>query len=659
MTSATSHPSPHTIDRSLLTKLTIGCIGIVYGDIGTSPLYAFREAVRHASSGADGLLPLEIYGILSLIFWALIINVTVKYVMFLLYIDNRGEGGNLSLVALARKGVSSGWSRVVLLLGIIGAGLFTGDAVITPAISVFSAIEGLKLITPAFNDFILPMTVLILVGIFAVQRKGTTKVAVFFGPLMTAWFLVMGGLGLSHIIQLPEVLKALNPYYGLYFIAHHGWLSLSVIGSVFLAVTGVEALYVDLGHFGRRPIQYAWLGLALPCLALNYAGQAAALLQDPAVIKNPFFLMAPSWGLLPLVIMATMATTIASQAVITGAFSLAQQAMHLGLLPRLEVRHTSAEQEGQVYMPRVNNLLLLAVLLLCVVFRSSSALASAYGIAVTATMMITSVLAFIVIWKVLGRSLLNALLWTLPFAMIELVYLCSNLAKVIDGGYVTLGVAALIVLVMTTWIKGSRYLYARARQRAVSLTDLLEMLDRDPPQRIEGTAIFLTSDPQTAPMALLQNIKHNKILHSHNVVLTIVTAHTPKVPEDQRLVIDTISSFMSRIIISYGYMETPDVPRALALARRQGFEIDLKEASYFLGRRSFIAGAHSRMPDKLGQAWKNETVDQHAARVAVPDSLPPWRNKIYIALADSAVTATDFYRIPRSHVVEMGIQISL
>lgn len=611
--------------------LTLGCIGVVYGDIGTSPLYAFREAASKVH-GADGIKPEEIYGILSLIIWALIINVTLKYVMFLLRVDNRGEGGNLSLMALARKGAGK-WAGVVFFMGIIGAALFAADASITPAISILSAVEGLKLISPQFESYVLPLTIVIIITLFMVQKGGTGKMSIVFGPITSIWFLVLGFIGIVHIVSYPTILQSINPVYGLAFLAHHGQASLLVLGSVFLAVTGVEALYVDLGHFGRRPIQTAWLSLVFPCLVLNYMGQAALVLQHPETIENTFFLMFPEWALLPIVLLATAATIIASQAVITGAYSLAQQAIQLGLLPRMEIRHTSAETEGQIYMPKINNLLMISVLFLCLMFKSSSALASAYGIAVCGTLIVTSIMAFIVIWKVWKKPLIVAMLAIIPFLFIESVFMSSNLLKLFDGGYVPLIFAAFFLLVMTVWVKGTRYLYGKTREASVPLTDLMETLEQKQLARVSGTAIFLTSDPQSAPVALMHNLQHNKVLHERNIILSIVNTHTPKVPDAQRLVVEPMCSFMTRAILSFGYMETPDVPKALALAKAQGLNLDLESVSYFLGRRSIIADPYR--------------------------GLPLWQDYIYISMVKASANATDFYRLPYNQVVEMGTQIAV
>jgi KUP system potassium uptake protein len=609
--------------------LTLGSIGVVYGDISTSPLYAFREAIARSTAAGTLPGPAEIFGIISLILWSLIVIVTLKYILFLLYADNRGEGGMLSLTALAQKGLKSGGSYIALL-GIIGAALFYGDASITPAISVLSAVEGLELLAPSMAHFVLPLAIAILIALFILQKHGTARVSILFGPVMTCWVLMLGAAGLPHIIGHPAVLMACSPYYAVKFLIVHRGIALTVLGAVFLAITGAEALYEDLGHFGRRPIQTAWLFLVFPCLALNYLGQGALLLAQPD-ITNPFFLMVPHWFLLPLVIMATMATIIASQAVITGTYSLTRSAIQLGLLPRMEIKHTSESHAGQIYMPKVNRLLMWAVLFLIVIFRSSSALASAYGIAVTGTLLVTSALVFIVVTKTWGRSALFASCLVVPFVIIEFVFLSANMMKIFDGGIVPLMMAGLLIMLMVIWVRGSRYLMVRTRRQTLPLRDLIETLNADMPLRIRGTAIYLTGDSQSAPIALVQNLKHNKVLHERNVILTVVTARIPAVAESQRVVVEKLSPYMTSVILHFGYSETPDVPRALALAPDLG--LNLKDVSYFLGRRTLI-------PD--GRR-----------------GLPEWQDHIFIPMARSAANATDFFRLPPGKVVELGMQIAV
>jgi KUP system potassium uptake protein len=610
--------------------LALGSVGVVYGDIGTSPLYAFREALHTARE--DGLLTnQEVYGVVSLIIWALTLIVTLKYVTIVLRMDNNGEGGTLSLMALARK--ATGGSFIILCLGVLGASLFYGDAMITPAISVLSAVEGLKLVTPGFTPYILPITAAILVAMFLAQSHGTARMASFFGPVMVTFFLTIALAALPHIAVEPKIVHAFNPYYALEYLVEHGHGALIALGAVFLAVTGAEALFADLGHFGRKPIQRAWLFLVFPCLALNYLGQGALVLHDPEAASDPFFKLVPEWGVLPLVLLATCATVIAGQANITGAYSLSRQAVQLGLLPRLEIRHTSESHSGQIYLPQINSLLLVGVLILVLAFRSSTALANAYGVAVTGTMLITGTLAFIVARHVWGWSLIKTALVIVPFLIIELTFLGANLLKVLDGGYVPLLLAGFLVLLMATWMKGTRVLFEKTRKTDVPLNELVGMLERSPPHRVKGTAIFLTSDPTTAPSALLHNLKHNKVLHERNVVLTIRSMDTPRVPLEDRISVDQLSDAFWRVELMFGYMETPNIPRSMALLRRHGFKFDIMGTSFFLSRRSI--------------------------RPAVRSSMPLWQDKMFIALARSASDATDFFQIPTGRVVEVGTQVTV
>src|ERR1051326_3655441 len=624
--------------------LTLGSLGVVYGDIGTSPLYAFRLALV-AAAGPDGYETLRhgqeelargvVLGVTSLILWALIIVVTVKYVLILLRADNNGEGGTLTLMALASRAIGrvGKAAGVIALLGIISAALFYGDAVITPALSVLSAIEGVDVATPAFHHVVVPLTILVLVLLFAFQSRGTAKVAALFGPVMAIWFVIIAVAGFMWIAADPGVLYAFNPYYGANFLLHHGMIGLYTLGAVFLAVTGAEALYADLGHFGRGPIRFAWLVLVLPSLALNYLGQGALVYARPEAIAQPFFLLYPQWALIPMVVLATLATVIASQAVISGAYSLTRQAIQLGLLPRLEIRHTSAQLAGQIYMPRVNILLLAGVLLLVGLFRSSDALGSAYGIAVTGTMVVTGMMAFIVIWRRWDWSPLAAAALMLPFLFIDLIFLSANLLKVVEGGWVPLALGGVVMLVMYTWRRGSRLLFDKTRRLETPLDDLVRMLEKKPPQRVKGTAVFLTSDPKSAPTALLHSLKHYKVLHEHNVILSIETTHTPRVPTDQRVRIEPISATFMRILLRFGYMESPNVPRALAIARKLGWHFDIMSTSFFLSRR--------------------------ALRPAQRSGMPRWQDRLFIHLARSANDATDYFQIPTERVVEVGTQVTV
>jgi KUP system potassium uptake protein len=612
--------------------LTIGTIGVVYGDIGTSPLYAMREAVVAAVGAGNPANETAVFGILSLIIWALILVVTLKYVVILLRADNNGEGGTLALMALAQRSLAKGAGAVVLCC-IISAALFYGDAMITPALSVLSAIEGLKVITPAFDPYVVPLTALILVLLFAFQSRGTARVATFFGPVMLVWFTVIAVAGLWHVAQNPAVLWAFNPAYGIEFLATHGIIGLVTLGAVFLVVTGAEALYADLGHFGRAPIRAAWLTVVLPALTLNYLGQGALVLIDPKSIENPFFLLYPDWALLPMVVLATAATVIASQAVISGAYSLTRQAIQLGLLPRLEIRHTSEALLGQIYMPRVNMLLLIGVLLLVALFRSSSALASAYGIAVTGTMVVTVTMAFVVIWKVWRWPAVAAAALIAPFLFIDLSFLGANLLKVVEGGWVPLAFGGWVMVIMYTWRRGSRLLFEKTRRQEISLDDLVRMLEKRPPTRVPGTAVFLTSTPQAAPTALMHSLKHYKVLHEHNVILTIETADMPRVDAAERVRIKKVGETFAHVALRFGFMETPNVPRALAIARKHGWTFDIMSTSFFLSRRALKPAVHSGMPR--------------------------WQDRLFIMLTRIANDATDYFQIPTGRVVEVGTQVTI
>jgi KUP system potassium uptake protein len=622
--------------HSGLWALALGSVGVVYGDIGTSPLYAFREAIKAASGPDQGILPREaVLGVVSLILWALFIIVTLKYVVILLRADNNGEGGTLTLMALASRAVGrfSKAAGVVALLGIVSAALFYGDAVITPALSVLSAVEGLDVATPTFDPYVVPITIVILLVLFAFQSYGTAKVAALFGPIMAVWFVAIAIPGVTWIAADPEILSAFNPFHGVFFLVHHGIIGLFTLGAVFLAVTGAEALYADLGHFGRGPIQIAWLCLVLPALALNYLGQGALVMTNPKAVANPFFQMYPDWALIPIVVLATVATVIASQAVITGAYSLTSQAIQLGLLPRLEVRHTSAQQAGQIYMPRVNGLLLIGVVLLVALFRSSSALASAYGIAVTGTMVVTCMMAFIVIWRMWRWSPFTAAALMAPFLLIDLTFLSANMLKVVEGGWVPLALGGLVMLVMYTWRRGTKILYDKTRRLETPLEDLVRMLERKPPQRVPGTAVFLTSDPKSAPTALMHSLKHYKVLHEKNVIISVETTHTPRVEADKRVRIEQVGTTFMRIMLRFGYMETPNIPRALAIARKLGWQFDIMSTSFFLSRRALRPAPHSGMPR--------------------------WQDRLFIWLARSANDATDYFQIPTDRVVEVGTQVTV
>ena len=611
--------------------LTLGSIGVVFGDIGTSPLYAFREAVTHAAAGAEVTRTI-VLGVLSLILWSLFIVVTAKYVLLLLRADNHGEGGTLSLMALGQRALGRR-SLPLLALGVVGASMFIGDSMITPAISVLSAVEGLKLVTPALEHYVVPLTIFILVVLFSVQSSGTARVASLFGPVMVVWFTTLVVLGLVHISDDPTVLAAINPWYGIQFMLSHGIIGLVTMGLVFLAVTGGEALYADLGHFGRKPIQTGWFYLVMPALLINYFGQGALVLSDPSAIENPFYRLAPEILLLPLVVLATAATVIASQAVITGAYSVIRQAVQLGLLPRFEVRYTSETHAGQIYLPRVNRMLLIGVVLLVLLFRTSSGLASAYGIAVSTTMVVDGIMGFVVIWKLWNWRAATAAALILPFVVVDMSFFAANLLKLLDGAWVPLLFGTVVAVMIWTWRRGATILVAKTRRIEVPLLDLIKSLEKRPPHIVKGTAVFLTSDPSFVPTALMHNLKHNKVLHEHNVILTIETAQTPRVDLAERVKMETISEKFSTVRLRFGFMESPNVPKALVIARKLGWQFDIMATSFFVSRRSLKPSAQSGMP--------------------------LWQDHLFIAMSRSANDATDYFQIPTGRVVEVGTQVTI
>ena len=633
--SAQANGATSTASKAGFIGLVIGSIGVVYGDIGTSPLYAFREAIVAATGSHEAAGPISreiVLGLLSLIIWALLFVVTVKYVIFLLRADNGGEGGTLALMALAQRALGRS-STTILLFGLIGSALFYGDAMITPALSVLSAVEGLKLVAPKLEAYVVPITLIILIALFAVQSRGTASVSKLFGPVTTIWFLAMAVGGAIHIVDAPVVLASFSPHYGISFLFNHGWIGLITLGAVVLVVTGAEALYADLGHFGRRPIQAAWLWLVLPALLLNYLGQGALVLSDPKTISNPFYLLYPQWALLPMVFLATCATVIASQAVITGAYSLAQQAIQLGLLPRFEVKHTSAEHYGQIYVSRVNWFLLIGVVLLVGIFRSSSSLATAYGIAVTGTMMMTTLMAYVVVRRIWKWGQAASLGLLVPLLIIDIAFFGSNLLKFHDGGWAPMSIAAFIMLITLTWRRGSRQLFEKTRSQEVPLEALVKNLDKKEIHRVTGTAVFLTSDPENAPTALLHSLKHYKVLHEHNVILTVVTADTPRVSIEERVELEAVSKTFSRVRLRYGFMESPNIPKALAIARKAGWTFDIMSTSFFLSRRTLKPAKNSLMPH--------------------------WQDKLFISLARTSDDATNYFQIPSERVVEVGTQVAI
>ena len=611
--------------------LTLGSIGVVFGDIGTSPLYAFREAVTHAANGAPVSRAI-VLGVLSLILWSLFIVVTAKYVLLLLRADNNGEGGTLSLMALGQRALGHR-SWVLLALGVVGASMFIGDSMITPAISVLAADKKHKLVTPAFEHYVVPLTIFILVVLFSVQSSGTARVASAFGPVMVVWFGTLATLGVIHISDDPTVIAAINPYYAIQFMLSHGTIGLVTMGLVFLAVTGGEALYADLGHFGRKPIQTGWFYLVMPALLINYFGQGALVLADPAAIENPFYRLVPEIFLLPLVVLATAATVIASQAVITGAFSLIRQAVQLGLLPRFEVRYTSETHAGQIYLPRVNRLLLIGVVLLVLLFRTSSGLASAYGIAVSTTMVVDGIMGFVVIWKLWNWRAATAAAMILPLVVVDMSFFAANLLKLFEGAWVPLLFGIAVAVMIWTWRRGATILVAKTRRIEVPLTDLIKSLEKRPPHIVKGTAVFLTSDPRLVPSALMHNLKHNKVPHEHNVILTIETAQTPRVDPSERVKMETISEKFSTVRLRFGFMESPNVPKALVLARKLGWQFDIMATSFFVSRRSLKPSAQSGMP--------------------------LWQDHLFIGMSRSANDATDYFQIPTGRVVEVGTQVTI
>jgi KUP system potassium uptake protein len=609
--------------------LTLGSIGVVFGDIGTSPLYALQTALGQFKGP---LGPPEVVGVVSLIIWALLIVVTAKYVLFLMQADNKGEGGILSLKALAQRALGQK-TIIAFLLGVAGSALFSGDAMITPAISVLSALEGLKQVNSSLTPYILPATIVILVMLFAAQSRGTARVAAFFSPIMVVFFAVNAVLGIVHVASDWRILEALSPIPGVGFLHARGAVGFVVLGSVFLAVTGAEALYADMGHFGRKPIQAAWLFIVLPALICNYLGQGALILNDPKAVENPFYLMAPSWGLAPLVVLSTAATVIASQAVITGAYSLASQAIQLGLLPRLEIIHTSSTQEGQIFIPRVTRVLLFGVLGLVLLFRSSDNLANAYGIAVSGTMVATTSLAFFVVWKLWRWPLWAALVLTGAFLSIDVGFFIANLYKVVDGGWVPLGLGVAMFVLMWTWSRGSVILLARTHRDSIPMLDLIKMLERSKPVRVPGTAVFLTNDPTSAPSSLMHNLKHNKVLHERVVLLNVRTETTPRVPLSNRYEMKSLSPDFMLVTLHFGYMEQPHIPRALAAMRKAGLKFDIMTTSFFLGRRTLKTAPNSGMPQ--------------------------WQDKLFIAMTKQAASAPDFFNLPSDRVVELGAQMKV
>ncbi|MEO8485237.1 MAG: potassium transporter Kup [Betaproteobacteria bacterium] len=619
--------------RQPMGMLMLGAIGVVFGDIGTSPLYTMRE-IFGAHHGVE-LVPANVLGLLSVVFWSLIIIVTLKYVTLIMRADNRGEGGILALTAL----VSSRLTRESRLrwwlvgLGIFGAAMFFGDAMITPAVSVLGAVEGLEVITPALKPFIVPLALVILIGLFAIQKRGTGSVGALFGPICAVWFVALALLGGNQLVADPAVLQAVWPGWALDFIVSHPKLAFLSLGAVVLAVTGTEALYADMGHFGATPIRRAWLFFVLPALMLNYFGQGALLLANPKAIANPFYLLAPSWALVPLVILATAAAVIASQAVISGAFSIARAAVQMGYCPRIAIRHTSEKTIGQIYVPFINWTLLIAVALLVIGFQGSSALAGAYGIAVTMSMLIDSILIYFVMRRLWHWPAWIALAIALPLALIDAAFLASNSLKIPDGGWFPLLVGAVVFTLMTTWKRGRKILLDRLSEDALPLEAFIQSIEIAPPVRVEGTAVFLTSTQDRVPHALLHNLKHNKVLHERVVFLTVVTREIPFVAPDERLEITTLGCDFYRILAFYGFKEEPDVPELLEEAGRNGFPFEMMETSFFVSRETLIS--------------------------SVRPGMARWRERLFSSMSKNAVKASDFFHVPANRVVELGTQVEL
>ncbi|HKP79402.1 MAG TPA: potassium transporter Kup [Phenylobacterium sp.] len=629
-----SEDTSHSPTKEGFWALALGSVGVVFGDIGTSPLYAMREALHHSRGGGGG--EAAVLGVVSLITWALILIVTVKYVVFLMRADNKGEGGTLALMALAQRVSPGRRSMIIFVLGMLGAALFYADGVITPAVSVLGSMEGMKEIPgvgPRLAPLVLPLTAGILIALFLVQSRGTASVAKLFGPVTAVWFLVLGGLGAYHIVDDLSIFRALSPHYGVMFLISNGFLGFIILGSVFLAVTGAEALYADMGHFGKKPIRTAWVALVLPALLLNYLGQGALVLSHPQARVNPFFQMIPDAVYWPVWLLSIAATIIASQAVITGAFSITQQAVQLGLLPRIDIRRTSETQAGQIYVPNVNTGLMVGVLVLLVMFRTSSNLAAAYGIAVTGAMFVDTLLFFYIIRYMWKRPVWQATLACLGFGALDVVFISSNLLKIPQGAWLPLVLGAALVVIMWTWNRGAAILTEKSRRDSVSLAELADILKARTPHRAPGTAIFLTSDPDTAPVALMHNLKHNKVLHEKNIILTLQTAETPRVKDEDRVRIEPVNDDFKKVLIGYGFMESPNVPKALGLCRKQGLKFDIMATSFFLGRRSVLPSAQSGMP--------------------------LWQDKLFIFLMRNAANPTDFYKIPPGRVVEMGTQVTV
>jgi KUP system potassium uptake protein len=625
--------SSPTGSKTKLSALTLAALGVVFGDIGTSPLYTIKE-VFSAGTHPVPLTEANMYGILSLIVWALIMVVSVKYVAFIMRADNRGEGGIMALLALASHNAADNVKKqhTIMLLGILGACMFYADGMITPAISVLSAVEGLELAAPMLHPLIIPVTLIVLIILFWAQSKGTALVGAFFGPIMLLWFGTLGVLGVQSILQNPTILHALNPIYAVHFFTVSPWIAFVALGAVVLAVTGAEALYADMGHFGRFPIRLAWFGFVLPALILNYFGQGALILKNPEAVKNPFYLLAPEWMLFPLIILATLAAVIASQAVITGAFSVSRQALQLGFLPRMHVEHTSESQEGQIYMPRVNWGLMLGVMVLVLSFKSSGNLAAAYGIAVTGDMVITTLLAGIVFHNIWGWSKLRTGSLVAMFLVVDVSFFSANVLKIPDGGWVPLVIGIVIFTLMLTWKTGRTLLYQHLKNDAMALDPFIEAIGAHPPTRVYGTALFMTPNLEGVPHAMLHNLKHNKVLHEKVVILTVKFLDYPHTSIEERVEVVAMPHEFYKVTVNYGFKDEPDLPRDLLLCAPKGLVLDAMDTSFFVGKEILISN------EKKEMAF--------------------WRKKIFIGLFRSAETITNQFKLPPNRVVELGSQVS-
>ena len=616
-----------------LIGLAVAAVGVVFGDIGTSPLYTMREAFHgpHAMPLTEG----NVFGVLSLVFWSLILVVSVKYVVFIMRADNRGEGGIMAMMALAMQAVGDNRAarRFIIVLALLGAALFYGDGVITPAMSIMGAVEGLKVAAPAFEEYVVPITLVIVVGLFAFQRSGTARVGAVFGPVMVCWFLVLGGLGLAEIHEYPTILKSLNPWYGVLFFAAHPMVSFLALGTVVLAITGAEAVYADMGHFGRGPIRIAWYWIVFPGLVLNYLGQGALVMAHPETARNPFYLLAPDWALYPMIGLATAAAVIASQAVISGAFSVTRQAVQLGFAPRMQIKHTSDETVGQIFVPWINRFLLIAIVLVVIGFETSSNLAAAYGIAVTGTMLIDTILALIVARMMWKWNKWIVVLVGAVFLAIDAAFFAANAIKIPHGGWFPLVLGAGLYLLMSTWRKGRSLVVAQMRKESLALKPFIASIAAHPPLRVPGTAVFMTANQEGVPHAMLHNLKHNKVLHDRNVLLTVETVETPIAEPGERMKVEPLGHDFYAMYLRYGFAEEPNVPKTLAGCESCGLPFDMMDTTFFLSRETLIPSQE--------------------------EGMPLWRDKLFAFMARNAQSATTFFQIPGNRLIELGTQVEI